>query len=122
MEKDGFVASAALDAKEAEVSVSTPEGSSDVDVAVSEPPQAPLVLPQVLVWAPLVQVSWFLLAVLVAGLCLLRLSGRVRAPVLAAVRADPAIPRRDRDACVHARVRAAYAHRAERLLRTFSER
>ena len=116
VEEAGFVASAALDTKEAEVSVSIADGSPDVDVAVTDPPQAPLVLPQVLVWAPLVQVAWFLLALLVAGLCLFRLTRRVKRPVLAAVEADPAIPRRDRDACVHARVRAAYAHRAERLL------
>jgi len=85
-----------------------------VQVRVGTPPQRPLTLPQVLVWAPLAQVIWILVVALLAGGCLARLIKRVRPKIDQQAKGE--VTARDRQACLKARVRAAYVHRVERLL------
>lgn len=84
-----------------------------VEVHPTSPPAVPLVVPQVLIWAPLAQTVWLLalLAWLVVALLLFRSS---HAGIDELV--DAEIPARDRPDCRTARRRAAFAHRAERLL------
>ncbi len=98
-------------------------GSSSVLVEVADPPQLPLVVPQVLVWAPVLQLIWLLLVMIALGWCALRFSRRVRPSIRAYLRPGPGQPRdvlpvpaRDVNPAIRARVRAALAHRAERLL------
>jgi hypothetical protein len=84
-----------------------------VELTTSSPPQVPLVVPAVLIWAPLAQTAWLVLAAAWLLIALVRFR-----------RAHPAIDQlveeeiepRDRAECIKARRRAAFAHRAERLL------
>lgn len=82
---------------------------------VDEPPTAPLVVPQVLIWAPVVQVVWVLAALGVAGWCLRRLRRRIGPDVRRLLEAED-VPRESQVDLLQKRLRAAYAHRAERLL------
>ncbi len=98
-------------------------GSSSVLVSVQDPPQLPLVVPQVLVWAPILQLIWLVLVAVALGFCVLRFARRVAPSVRAYLRPDQGhpvdvlpVPERDRPAAARARVWAALAHRAERLL------
>jgi hypothetical protein len=84
-----------------------------VELRPTSPPAVPLVVPQVLVWAPLAQTAW-LVGCGVWVLLALLLFRRSRPEIDALVETE--IDRRDRAACIKARRRAAFAHRAERLL------
>ena len=87
-----------------------------VRVTSGNPPQAALTLPQVLVWAPLGQALWLLLAVGVAAWCWVRLRRKVKGPVRARVLLDGDVPVEDREVCTNVRVTAAFPHRGEQLL------
>jgi hypothetical protein len=98
-------------------------GASSVLVQVADPPQLPLVVPQVLVWAPVLQLIWLVLVAVSLGWCVLRFHRRVRPSIRAylstcggGARDFLPVPERDREPAIRARVRAALAHRAERLL------
>lgn len=86
-----------------------------VRLRVEDPPTTPLVVPQVLIWAPVVQVAWVVLVAVVAACCLGRLRRRVRPQVERLLRREK-VPRESQVDVLERRVRAAYAHRAERLL------
>jgi hypothetical protein len=84
-----------------------------VELAPSSRPSVPLVVPQVLIWAPLAQTLW-LVASLVWLLVAVALFRRSH-PAIATL-AQTEIAARDQAECTKARQRAAFAHRAERLL------
>ncbi len=86
-----------------------------VRLAVARPPTTPLVIPQVLIWAPIVQVLWSVLAGLIAVGCALRLRRRLGKDVRRLVEQEP-VPTESRLDVTRRRLRAAYAHRAERLI------
>jgi hypothetical protein len=86
-----------------------------VRIRVEDPPTTPLVVPQVLIWAPVVQVVWVVLAAVIAAACLWRLRRRV-GPGIERLVAEEDVPRESRVDVTRKRLRAAYAHRAERLL------
>lgn len=86
-----------------------------VRLSVAEPPTTPLVVPQVLIWAPVVQVLWAVLAGLITGLCFVRLRRRISPQIVQLVRQDR-VPRQSQVDVIAMRLRAAYAHRAERLI------
>lgn len=85
-----------------------------VELETTSPPAVPLVVPQVLIWAPLAQTVWVVAALVWVLVAALRFR-RTRGAIAAQVAAD-GIPQRDRADCVKARSRAAFSHRAERLL------
>jgi hypothetical protein len=92
------------------IKVDSPHG---VELSPSSPPEVPLVVPQVLIWAPLAQTLWLVGCVawvLVALLLFRRARGGIDAL------AEQEIKKRDLLDCIKARRRAAFAHRAERLL------
>jgi hypothetical protein len=78
-------------------------------------PQATLTLPQVLIWAPLGQLAWLILAGAIAVICWLRLRSKVTDPLTRHAQQD-GIPREDWDACIRARMTAAFPHRGEQLV------
>lgn len=86
-----------------------------VTLAVGKPPQMPLVLPQVLIWSPLLQLLWLVLVVAFVVGAALRFR-KAHDALDSLLVADTEIPVRDRAACRKARRTAAFAHRAERLL------
>lgn len=86
-----------------------------VRIRVEDPPTTPLVVPQVLIWAPVVQVMWVALAAIIAACCLGRLRRKVGPEVERLVGQDD-VPRESQVDLLNTRIRAAYAHRAERLL------
>ncbi len=116
----GFLASGTIAVPDAPTKVlTTTEGGSDppeVQVSAREKPQTPLVLPQVLVWAPLAQLVWLPVVLLVSGVLLVRLRRYVRAAVDDAVATDAQIEPRYRPLCERARLNAAFVHRAETLV------
>lgn len=84
-----------------------------VELAPTSPPSVPLVVPEVLIWAPLAQTAWLVLAggwMLIALMLFRRSHGAIDRLV------EDEIEPRDRAECTKARRRAAFAHRAERLL------
>ena len=81
---------------------------------VADPPQKPLVVPQVLIWTPIMQLAWVVLVGLGIAWCLGRFMFFVR-PALGRIQ-DPWVSERDRAAVVSHRVSAALAHRAEVIL------
>ena len=87
-----------------------------VELDPTSPPAVPLVVPQVLIWAPLAQTAWLLLSaawvLLAAGVVHRRAT---RAAVMRRV-VDDRIDPIDRTECCKARLRAVFAHRAERVL------
>lgn len=88
-----------------------------VALEVSDPPQTPLVVPQILVWTPLVQSTLLVLGAALVGLLVWRFHRRAAGPICDLVDADPlAVPVGDRASVREARVTAALAHRAERIL------
>jgi hypothetical protein len=96
------------------IKISGAKGTS-VELATTSPPSVPLVVPQVLIWAPLAQTAWLLLSIpwLIGALVVfLRRSG----PAVDAQVERDGISARDRADCRKARRHAAFAHRAERLL------
>jgi hypothetical protein len=86
-----------------------------VRLSVAEPPATPLVVPQVLIWAPVVQVLWALLAGLIALGCYVQLKARTYARIKRLVDKE-GVATESRNDIRSKRLRAAYAHRAERLI------
>ncbi len=86
-----------------------------VTLAVSKPPQMPLVVPQVLIWSPIIQLLWLVLVVAYVVGALIRFR-RSHGALDTRLTDDVAIPVRDRPAARTGRYSAAFAHRAERLL------
>lgn len=111
-ETPGFVPGARLTVPDQALEVA-PQGR--LRLAVASPPSTPLVVPQVLVWAPVVQVLWALLAALIAIACAMRLRRRIGEDIKRSVVQDR-VPTASRVDVRRKRVRAAYAHRAERLV------
>ena len=85
-----------------------------VRLDVAEAPRAPLVVPQVLIWAPVAQLAWMLAVGGVALGALYRLARRVLPDLARQVRLDPAVPADCKKAAVARRFTAAFAHRSER--------
>ncbi|MDR7252691.1 FtsH-binding integral membrane protein [Nocardioides sp. BE266] len=109
---DQFESAAEVPVKSQELVVA-PGGR--IRLAVADPPTTPLVVPQVLIWAPIVQVLWALLAALVAAGCFIQLKARVYGRIKLLAHLD-GVPTESRNEIRRKRLRAAYAHRAERLL------
>lgn len=102
-----------------------PRVGGSVVLKALKPPQQPLVVPQVLIWTPMAQLVWILLVALGILICSLVYRKKVwphigqLLPLEEGNRTpgpDNDIPMRDRPACIRARRRAAFAHRAETLL------
>ncbi|KQV65732.1 hypothetical protein ASC64_12530 [Nocardioides sp. Root122] len=111
-ETKGFVSASEVQVPGQRLRVST---DGRVRLSVDHPPNTPLVVPQVLIWAPIVQVVWVLLAALLAIACFVQLKVRVYPRIKDVVR-DDKVPTESRNDIRSKRLRAAYAHRAERLL------
>ncbi len=86
-----------------------------VTLAVAEPPQMPLVVPQVLIWSPIIQLVWLVAVVAYVVGALVRFR-RCHDALDTRLSDDEAIPVRDRAAARASRYSATFAHRAERLL------
>lgn len=89
------------------------DSDDGVELRPTTPPAVPLVVPQVLIWSPLAQTLW-LVGLVAWVLIALMLFRRSHASIDELV--DQEIPPRYRTECRKARRRAAFAHRAERLL------
>ncbi|CUR56662.1 membrane hypothetical protein [metagenome] len=111
-ETKGFVSASEVSVPAQRLRVST---DGRVRLSVDQPPNTPLVVPQVLIWAPIVQVVWVLLAALIAIACFFQLKARVYRRIKDLVDKD-GVPTESRNDIRSKRLRAAYAHRAERLL------
>jgi hypothetical protein len=82
-----------------------------------KPPQIALTLPQVLIWAPLGQLLWAVLAAVIAFACWCRLRRkRVTEAICEQLKADGNVSAEDEAACFDARMTAAFPHRGEKLL------
>lgn len=93
-----------------------PDGDG-VFAAVGNSFQAQLVLPQVLIWSPLIQLAWFLGIVGVVIACVAVASRRIGPALKELLDTDSeAIAPRDRGPSQRVRFFAAITHRAERLL------
>ena len=86
-----------------------------VTLQVDKPPASPLVIPQVLIWTPLIQLTWLIVVVGYAVGAVLRFR-RAQPAVDALLGRDLDIAQRDHAAAGKKRLRAAFLHRAERLL------
>lgn len=114
-ESKGFRTAGTLDVPESELHVSAAHGR--VELAVADPPQTPLVVPQVLVWTPLMQLALIVLGGLVLGAMVLRFRHSAAPTIRDFVGHDTSqVPEGDRGQVGEARVTAALAHRAERML------
>jgi hypothetical protein len=82
---------------------------------VDNPPQAVIVVPQVLIWAAMVLPAWLVVVVGIAVACYITLRTRAGAAVDKQLGKDKIGPR-DRQAAHGARMTAAFTHRAERLV------
>jgi hypothetical protein len=111
-ESEGFRTAATIAVPARRLTVDT---AGRVRLEVAEPPGTPLVLPQVLIWAPIIQVLWTVCAIVIAILCAARLTRRTTDQVGACVTRD-GVPQESRNQVRRTRLGAAYAHRAERLL------
>ncbi len=90
-------------------------GGDPVTLVVTEPPQMPLVIPQVLIWAPITQLLWVVILAGWVGFVLWRF--RRAAPAInLQVDQDDLIAARDKGQCKKVRRTAALAHRGERIL------
>ncbi|MCB0908275.1 MAG: hypothetical protein KDB63_14265, partial [Nocardioidaceae bacterium] len=112
-EDDDFVPAGALPVAGRSVLVLAQD--SPVTLAVTDRPARPLVVPQVLIWSPIIQLIWLVLVAGFAGIALLRFR-RTAADLNERLVRDAEIPERDQPAVRKARRSAAFAHRAERLL------
>ena len=112
-EDDDFVPAGALPVAGRTVLV-VAQGSP-VTLTVTDRPARPLVVPQVLIWSPIIQLVWLVLVGGFVGIALLRFR-RTHDAVETRLQEDEAIAERDRPAAFKARRTAAFAHRAERLL------
>jgi hypothetical protein len=90
-------------------------GDGPVTLSVTEPPQMPLVVPQVLIWSPIIQLLWLLAVAGYAVIAMLRFR-RAHDAIEVQLGSDTDVPVRDRPAAASTRRSAALAHRAERLL------
>ncbi len=104
------------------VAVTVPDGLVRVDAPTSavhlvlrQPGYTPLVVPSVMVWAPVAQTVWLLVVALAVAGCFLRFR-RARRLILEESEADSPIPEWDRAGAGNTRAVAAFAHRAERIL------
>jgi hypothetical protein len=113
-ENKGYITRARFDVPGKVITVNAP--GERVRLMVDQPPQTPLVVPQVLIWTPIAQVLWALLMLLVLGACAWRLRQTLRKKITAQVHGDARVPDDAKAAVVRKRQRAAFAHRAERLL------
>lgn len=106
----GFVAQASYDGAGAELLVA----ERSVTLSFAEPPQRPLIVPQVLTWTPLIQLIWI---VLLAGLTALAVGifWRTAGKAIGTYQfpSDADTPPASRGEIRKLRVRAALAHRAE---------
>lgn len=91
------------------------DGGRTITLAVTKPPQMPLVIPQVLIWSPVIQLVWLIATLLFAGWAVFW-ARRTRPDIAALLAQDDQIPERDRATAEQARRSAAFLHRAERLL------
>ncbi len=109
---EGYLAQASYEVVNAAVEVA----ERPVTLSFAEPPQRPLIVPQVLTWTPLVQLAWL---VLLAGLLLAAvvIFWRTAGPGIASYQFphDAQTPPASRADIGKRRVRAALAHRAEPL-------
>ncbi len=103
-ESTGFRTAGSLEVSH---SLQVAAANGKVELAVTDPPQTPLVVPQVLVWTPLMQ----LLLLVLGGSAAAVLVWRFQRSAAGDIRRG--VARRD---AASARVSAALAHRAERLL------
>ncbi|MBV9831597.1 MAG: hypothetical protein JOZ82_08355, partial [Marmoricola sp.] len=108
-----FVSSSVLPVPRRLLSIDAP--TTTVDLALARPGYTPLVVPQVMVWAPLAQTLWLLLVAVAVVACLVRF-GRARATIRDDDSAYSSIPPLYRAGARDARATAAFAHRAERVL------
>jgi hypothetical protein len=115
-ETDQFVSSAELTVPVQQLLVGE---DGRVRLSVDKPPTTPLVVPQVLIWAPIVQVLWALLAALIALACFVQLKARTYERIKRLVD-EEGIATESRNDVRGKRLRAAYAHRAERLIELLS--
>lgn len=112
-EDDDFVPAGALPVAGGSVLVLAQD--SPVTLAVADRPARPLVVPQVLIWSPIIQLVWLVAVAGFAAVALLRFR-RTAADLRKRLLDDDGIAERDRPAVRKARRSAALAHRAERLL------
>ncbi|SKB04281.1 hypothetical protein [Aeromicrobium choanae] len=88
-----------------------------VALKVNDPPQTPIVVPQVLVWTPLMLSSMLVLGGLLTAAMVVLYRTKAAPAIRELVGGDsPEVPSQDRDGVTDARVAAGLAHRAERLL------
>ena len=88
-----------------------------VALKVADPPQTPIVVPQVLVWTPLMQSSMLVLGGLLTVVMVVRYRTNAGPAIRRLVGRDSLrVPSQDRDGVTDARLAAGLAHRAERLL------
>lgn len=114
LEQPAFAASGSLAAPaDRTIVVGTPRHRAEI--SVREDPQRPLTLPQVLVWAPMLQLLWLIGIIFIAGLCVRQLYRSLGEPVNRQLEADK-IRARDRRDCKSARMTAAFSHRGERFV------
>ena len=111
-ESSRFLAGGTLHLKKAVLQIRSPDG---VRLVPANRPAVPLVVPQVLIWAPLAQTIWLVLTLAWVALAFGWVRHRTRRAVAEQVRADR-ITARDRQAAAKARSRAVFAHRAERVI------
>ncbi len=90
--------------------------SDRISIDVAESPQGPLVVPQVLVWTPLMQFALLVLGTIALLLAIARFRLTAARRIRKEAMADTRIPTSDRATVAATRVRAALAHRAERVL------
>ncbi len=121
-ERRSFLTGGVLQTPDKTLTIQPGEGG-EVVLEDVDPPQVPLVVPQVLIWTPLAQLAWLVIvgvALLIAVMLFSRTAGRkVSAALEDLARAghpDAEIGERDRPAVAKQRAAAALAHRAERFL------
>lgn len=112
-ESPGFRTAGALAVPASGLQVVAADGR--IELEVTDPPQTPLVVPQILVWTPLMQLLLIVIGALVVGLLVLRFRSTAAPQIRDFLDAD-GVAARDRGQVGSARVSAALAHRAERLL------
>ena len=124
-ERDSFRAGGVLDVTEQSLVIEPSKKYADEEVVLTNanPPQQPLVVPQVLIWTPIGLLVWLVLVLLALVGCVAAYwltAGKQIAEFLpnkdGSVVPDKTIPPRDRAACRGKRRVAGLAHRAERLL------
>ena len=89
--------------------------TTTVQLALARPGYTPLVVPQVMVWAPVAQTLWLVVVALAVLWCLWRFR-RARVEVMRDPDAYDDVPEWDRPGTRRGRATAAFAHRAERIL------